>query len=108
MFAWRANDGKLPVDSSGTLPDGTSFEGAEELKAILLNEKSDFVDCLAEKLLIYALGRGLERYDRPALTKISVGVAANDYRFSGLILSIVNSLPFQMTSANQDAALAQN
>jgi hypothetical protein len=106
--AWRTNDGKLPVDASGTLPDGTSFEGAAELKAILLNEKTNFVDCLSEKLLIYALGRGLERYDRPAVTKISAGVAASDYRFSGLILSIVNSLPFQMTSASQDAALAQN
>ncbi|MDA1236778.1 MAG: DUF1592 domain-containing protein, partial [Acidobacteria bacterium] len=104
--AWRATDGKLPVDASGTLPDGTSFEGAEELKSILLNEKTDFVDCLSEKLLIYALGRGLERYDRPALTKISGGLTAGDYRFSELILSIVNSLPFQMTSGNQDATLA--
>lgn len=106
--AWRANDGKLPVDASGTLPDGTSFRGAEELKAILLNDKTDFVDCLSEKLLIYALGRGLERYDRPALRQISAGVAQGDYRFSALVLNIVNSLPFQMTSANQDAALAQD
>jgi hypothetical protein len=106
--AWRANDGKLPVDASGTLPDGTSFQGAQELKSILLNEKTAFVDCLSEKLLIYALGRGLERYDRPALAKISAGAAAGDYRFSGLILSIVNSLPFQMTSAGPDAALAQD
>jgi hypothetical protein len=106
--AWRAADGKLPVDASGTLPDGTSFEGAEELKSILLSDKDDFVDCLSEKLLIYALGRGLERYDRPALTKISAGVSAGGYRFSELILSIVTSLPFQMTSADQDAALAQD
>ncbi len=105
---WRDNDGKLPVDASGTLPNGTSFRGAEELKSILLSEKKEFVDCLSEKLLIYALGRGLQRYDRPALAKISAGVAADDYRFSGLILNIVNSLPFQMMSANQDASLAQN
>ena len=67
------------------------------LKAILLKQKKEqFVRCLSEKLLTYALGRGLERYDKPTVKAIARRVAADDYRFSSLILEIVNSLPFQM------------
>ena len=69
--AWRAQDGKTPVDASGTLPNGQNFQGHHELKQILMNERDDFVEGLAEKLLIYALGRGLQRYDRPAVTTIT-------------------------------------
>ncbi len=92
---WRAKDGKFPVDSSGTLPDGRSFNGPQELKTILKSDRDAFARGLTEKLLTYALGRGPERYDRPVIKKIAARAAANDYRFSSLALEIVNSLPFQ-------------
>jgi hypothetical protein len=93
--AWRTQDGKLPIDASGTLPDGRSFKGPAELKTIVKGDRDAFAEGLAEKMLTYALGRGLERYDRPTVKKIARGVAAGDYRFSRLILEIVSSLPFQ-------------
>jgi hypothetical protein len=96
---WRTQDGKFPVDSSGTLPDGRSFSGPQELKVILKADRDAFARGLTEKLLTYALGRGLERYDRPAVKKIATRVEANDYRFSSLALEIVNSLPFQYRRA---------
>ncbi len=94
--AWRTQDGKFPIDSSGTLPDGRSFQGSQELKAIVKADRDAFAECLTEKLLTYALGRGLERYDKPTVKKIAKRIAADDYRFSSLTLEIVNSLPFQM------------
>ena len=93
--AWRAQDGKFPIDPSGTLPDGKSFKNAEELIGILQAEKLAFTEALTEKLLIYALGRGIERADRPAVKTITTKVAAQQYRFSNLVLEIVKSLPFQ-------------
>jgi hypothetical protein len=93
---WRTEDGKFPIDSSGTLPDGRTFKGPQELKVILKADRDAFAQGLAEKLLTYALGRGLERYDKPAVKRIAKNAAAQDYRFSGLVLEIVNSLPFQM------------
>ncbi len=92
---WRTQDGKFPVDSSGTLPDGRSFRGPRELKVILKADRDAFARGLTEKLLTYALGRGLERYDRPVVKKIAARAASEDYRFSSLALEIVNSLPFQ-------------
>jgi len=97
--SWRAEDGKFPVDSTGVLPGGRTFHGPAELKALLLKDGRDaFAAEMAEKLLTYALGRGLERYDRPALAAIQSSLAANDYRFSKLVNEIVNSLPFRMRS----------
>jgi hypothetical protein len=94
--AWRTQDGKFPIDASGVLPDGTSFHGPQELKAIVKARREAFAECLSEKLLTYALGRGLERYDKPTVKKIAGGVEARNYRFSSLVLEIVRSLPFQM------------
>lgn len=94
--AWRDDDGKFPVDASGTLPGGRSFQGPVELKKLLKADQNAFVDGMAEKLLTYALGRGLERYDRPALAAIIAKLPAAGYRFSQLVLGIVNSVPFQM------------
>ena len=94
--AWRTEDGKFPIDSSGTLPDGRSFKGPLELKSIVKGDREAFAACLTEKLLTYALGRGLERYDRPTIKKIAGGIAADNYRFSSLVMEIVKSLPFQM------------
>ena len=93
---WREYDGKFPVDAGGTLPNGKSFKGPVELKQILKADSAAFAECLTEKLLTYALGRGLERYDKPAVQLISCHTAQADYRFSRLVLEIVNSLPFQM------------
>jgi len=93
---WREKDGKAPIDASGTLPDGRKFNGPVELAAMLRSQKDAFTQCMAEKMMIYALGRGLEAYDRPALKRIEAGAAAGQYRFSSLVLEMVKSLPFQM------------
>jgi len=94
--AWRTMDGKFPIDSSGVLPNGRTFDGAAELKAILKEQGNAFAEGLTEKMLIYALGRGIERYERPDVKQIVAGLAAHDYKFSSLVLGIVNSAPFQM------------
>jgi hypothetical protein len=93
--AWRERDGKLPIDSSGTLPDGQSFQKPQELRAILKAKSQGFCRCLTEKMLTYALGRGLEPYDQGAVDQICSRVAKDDYRFSRLVIEIVNSDPFQ-------------
>jgi hypothetical protein len=94
---WRTEDGTHALDTSGALPDGRAFR--TELKKILQADRAAFVRGFSEKLLTYALGRGLERYDRPAVNAIVAGVEENDYRFSQLVLEIVNSLPFQKRRA---------
>ena len=94
--AWRINDGKIAIDASGSLPDGRSFQGPDGLKAILKADRGAFAQCLTSKLLTYALGRGLERYDNSTVKEITQHIAANDYRFSKLVLEIVTSRPFQM------------
>jgi hypothetical protein len=96
---WRTAVDGLPVDASGLLPDGTKFSGAEQLKTLLMAQSPKFVDCLTEKLLTYALGRGLESSDRPAVKKIELAVEKKGYRFSALVDGIVNSAPFQMRHA---------
>jgi mono/diheme cytochrome c family protein len=93
--AWRTMDGKFPVDASGTLPDGRTFTGPEELRTILKADREAFARALTSKLLTYALGRGLERYDTRTVKLIASRLPAYDYRFSGLVLEIVNSLPFR-------------
>jgi len=91
--AWRDRDGKYPIDPSGTLPNGQSFNGPEELKAILKSQDT-FVRTLTEKMLTYALGRGLQYYDKCAVDRICQALAKSDYRFSVLITEIVKSDPF--------------
>jgi hypothetical protein len=93
--AWRTADGKFPIDATGTLPDGRSFNGPEELRTILRADHQAFEHCLTAKLLTYALGRGLERYDKRTVSGIVSRLPAHEYRFSGLVLEIVKSLPFQ-------------
>jgi Protein of unknown function (DUF1592)/Protein of unknown function (DUF1588)/Protein of unknown function (DUF1587)/Protein of unknown function (DUF1585)/Protein of unknown function (DUF1595)/Planctomycete cytochrome C len=104
---WRTKDGNFPIDSSGALPDGRSFETPAELKALLEADREDFVRGLTEKLLIYALGRGLERYDRPTVTGITKELAAGDYKFSRLVTGVVHSLPFQMRSVRGSNQVAR-
>jgi hypothetical protein len=82
---------------SGKLPDGTQFEGPAGLKKLLLTTyQKDFVTTAAEKLLIYATGRGLEAYDMPAVRSIVKQASADDYRLPALIAAVVESKPFQM------------
>ena len=85
-----------PIDASGVLPDGTAFRGLAGLRDVLLDRREQFVRTVAEKLTTYALGRGLEHYDMPAVRRIVRDAAADDYRWSSLVLGIVRSLPFQM------------
>ena len=92
---WRTVEGGNPIDSSGMLPDGTPFQGPGELRQALLTKKEGFVRTLTEKLLTYALGRGLEYYDAPAVRKITHEAAPDDYRWSSLIMGVVQSMPFQ-------------
>ncbi len=95
--AWRDKEQEFAIDSSGKLTTGESFNGPGELKTLLLSQKrEDFVRCLSEKLLVYALGRGLEYYDKCAVQEISKSVVKGDYKFSALIFAIVKSAPFQM------------
>ena len=93
---WRTRDGSFPVDASGVLPDGRHFTGPAELTKILASERDAFAKALTSKMLTYALGRGLEPYDRRTVRMIARKLPEHDYRFSGLVLEIVNSLPFQM------------
>jgi hypothetical protein len=94
---WRAKDGESPVDSSGELVTGEDFRGPAELKRILAASKRDeFTQCLTRKMLTYALGRGLETYDKCAVDAITKELRQENYRMSALILAIVQSTPFQM------------
>jgi len=100
---WRDQDGKFAIDASGTLPDGRSFKGPEELRALLKSDPGAFAECLAEKMLVYALGRGLEPYDRTTVRAVADRMARNEYRFSSLVLGIALSVPFQMHKESRDA-----
>jgi hypothetical protein len=94
--AWRSKDGNFPIDSSGTLPDGRSFEGPGGFKEILMADRDAFAQALTSKMLTFALGRGLERYDRRTVKKIAESLPESDYSLSRLVLEIVKSQPFQM------------
>jgi hypothetical protein len=104
--AWRTQDGDFPIDAAGVLPNGKSFQGPAELKALLQEDRSAFVRGVTEKLLTYGLGRGLERYDKPVVASIAAQLPASNYRFSSVVLGIVNSLPFQMRRAAAPAKSA--
>ena len=94
---WRdVNEGGTPVDASGVLPDGAAFEGRAGLRDLLLDRPDDFVGTVTEKLLMYALGRGVAYYDAPTVRQIVRDAAGEDYRWSSIILGIVKSAPFQM------------
>ena len=99
--AWRTEDAGVPVDAAGSMPDGSTFEGMAGLRTVLRGRASGlFVTILTERLLTYALGRGVEYYDAPALRAITGDAARDQYRFSSLILGIVNSVPFQMRQSD--------
>jgi hypothetical protein len=101
--AWRDRDGRAEVDASGELPGGRKFDGATELMQILVAEKREaFCKCLATKLMTYALGRGLNSYDRCSIKAAVSALAENDYRFSALVTSIVTSDPFTLREARRE------
>jgi hypothetical protein len=100
---WRDSvGGPGPIDASGVLPDGSRFDGPVGLREILLSRKDQFVETFAERLLTYALGRGVEDYDQAAIRKITREAALQGNRWSAIILGIIKSTPFQMRMAIDD------
>jgi hypothetical protein len=100
--AFRTKDGEFPIETAGVLPDGKAFQGPGELKTILMEKRNQFTRCLTEKMLIYALGRGLEYYDRRPVMQIQDSLAKNDYKFSVLVAEIVKSDPFRLRRGNDE------
>ena len=98
--AWRTTDDGAPVDSSGELADGTTLAGVAGLRRELLQHPETFTRTLTEKLLVYALGRGLTFHDMPVVRAVARDAAQHEYRFSSLILGIVRSAPFHMRTAS--------
>ena len=98
---WRTEDANTAIDPSGKLPDGTAFAGPGGLRKVLLSRQDEFVETVTEKLLIYALGRGLEYYDRPTVRRIARDAARDDYRLQSLIIGITKSTPFQMRRSRE-------
>jgi hypothetical protein len=99
LGAWRERDGDTAIDASGAFPDGAKFEGPETFRRVLLQREDALVTTLTEKLLTYALGRGLEGYDMPAVRAIVRSAGAGGYRWSSLVMAIVQSTPFQKRQA---------
>jgi hypothetical protein len=95
--SWRTTDAGTPIDASGLFIDGTPLNGVASLRQAVLKRPEVFVGTLTEKLLTYALGRGLDYHDMPAVRKIVRDAAAHDYKFSSLILGIAISSPFQQS-----------
>ena len=104
---WRTTDGTSAIDASGALPDGTTFDGPSEFRQALLLRHEEFVQNFTERLLTYALGRAVQHYDMPAVRTIMRDAASSDYRWSSLILGIVESQPFQMRKAQERVEVAQ-
>jgi hypothetical protein len=96
---WRDADAGTSVDASGTLPDGSTFTGLDGLRTLLDSRREQFVATVTEKLLAYALGRGLEAYDMPAVRKIVRDAGADGHHWSAVVLGIVESVPFRMRRA---------
>jgi hypothetical protein len=102
---WRSKEAPgLPVDAAGQLADGTPVDGPVALRKALLRHPEQFARTMSEKLLTYALGRGLEFYDMPVIRAIASDAARQNYRFSALVTGIVKSAPFQMKRANENGA----
>ena len=94
---WRSTgEAGLPIDASGRLPDGTQFEGPLGLRTLLLERREQFIGTVTEKLLAYAIGRGPEHYDRPTVRAITRDAGFENYRWSSIIVGIVQSTPFRM------------
>jgi hypothetical protein len=99
---WRTEEHGVPIDASARLVDGTEIDGMVDLRNALLKYSDRFVQTTTEKLMIYALGRGVEYYDMPTVRAIARGAAKDDYRFSSIILGIVESDAFRMRAAENE------
>ncbi len=97
---WRDADGGMPIDATATLFDGTAVDGVDELEAALLRRPELFVGTVVEKLLTFAVGRGVTHTDAPAVRAILRAAEEDDYRFSSLVLGVVESMPFQLRKAS--------
>jgi hypothetical protein len=102
--AWRASEAGGPIDASTQLLDGTKVDGVVQLREALLKHPDVVVQTFTERLLTYALGRGLHSYDMPAVRAIVRDAAQRDYRFSAIVIGIVNSTPFRMRRSDPPAA----
>jgi hypothetical protein len=91
---WRTMSDGSPIDASASLPDGSRFDGVIGLRALLVSHQEDFVRTFTNRLLVYAIGRGTEYYDWPAIRKVVLDAAADDHRWSAIIMGIVKSRPF--------------
>ena len=100
--AFRTKDGEFPIETAGVLPDGKAFQGPAELKSILKEKRNQFTRCLTEKLMIYALGRGLEYYDRRPVMQIQEALAKDNDKFSVLVSEIVKSDPFRLRRGSEE------
>jgi hypothetical protein len=96
---WRTTEAGSRIDASGKFPDGTSFNNPAEFRQALLGRRDDFIQNFTEKLLTYALGRGVEYYDMPAVRSIIRDAAPGQYRWSSLVMGVVRSAPFQTSGA---------
>jgi len=105
---WRTREPGGKIDSTGKLADGTPVDGPVALRKALLSHPEQFAGVMAEKMLTYGLGRGLEYYDMPAVRKVAEDAARGGYKFSALVMGIVNSEPFQMKRAAEKKLLATN
>jgi hypothetical protein len=98
---WRERDGEHPIDALAELPDGRRFDGPVALINVLKQQPDEFRRCLAEKMLTYALGRGLQYFDKCAVDEILSALRQHDDRFSSLVTAIVLSEPFRMRRGEQ-------
>jgi len=96
---WRDADGGRPLDTSGVFPDGTSFDGVAGLKQVLVKQSDQFVNTVAERLLMYAIGRNLQYYDQPSVRELVRQASGSSYTLPSLVVGVVKSRPFQMRAA---------
>ena len=99
---WRERDGDQPIDATGVFPEGTKFEGIPGLKKELLRQPEQFVGTVAERLLMYAIGRNLQYYDAPTVRAVMRESEPANHTLASLVLGIVKSRPFQMREAGSD------
>jgi hypothetical protein len=100
---WRTRDGEHPIDATGEFLDGEPFDGMDELKQALLRHPKQFVSTVAERLLMYAIGRNVQYFDQPAVRTIVRAAEGSDYTFESLVLGVVESTPFQMRQVEPSA-----
>jgi hypothetical protein len=103
---WRTTSDGAPVDASAALPDGSRFDGVVGLRTLLVAHRDDFVRTFTERLLSYAIGRGIESADLPAARRIVRDAGPQDYKWSAIIAGVVRSAPFSMSTSAPAMAVA--